>query len=524
VGPVSENQSVHRLKSYYARFYGPKGVEAAVPAASTSRFHVMVFPIQAHGCRNQPSDTDLRFASGGYVNFSLAILSLACGICAIPVGRRATGDFFHPAALIGAVWGVSFGLFLLALFPFVTPGRHVLAFIVVSIGLLVAGTITGQRLDRRIADDGPTWTLRNPRTWVWVFSILGLIGVTWYGLEVARALGWGAFSDFSRIRLALSNYTIPSTFMFLEVFTNIAPLLAFALVLCGTQLRPLDWAGPGACVLSTWVTTGRMQFFLIILTAFFMFVARRGPRLSWTGLGLAVAVVGALLVMNFIVVGTLTGKTPANLSVTMQVPSRTDRVAVAARDPSVVPGAQASSRGSVMMRIDGVLQRGATIYLYATGSYAALGQLMQQPIESSHLTYTLYPAARLLQRLHLLNSSLPSPISPSVNIMRPPAAQLNYNVYTLLYDPLMDFGRWGALVYTAALGILIGIVYGRFVRRRHSPIRLLLLAEIATALTLSIFANMFSNSLSWYVLAGTVGPFVITRALRWSSPTIIAAS
>ena len=61
----------------------------------------------------------------------------------------------------------------------------------------------------------------------------------------------------------------------------------------------------------------------------------------------------------------------------------------------------------------------------------------------------------------------------------------------------MDYGLVGALMYTAVLGLLIGAVYGRFVRRRDSPVRLLLTAEIATALTLSIFANMFSNSQSW---------------------------
>ena len=87
----------------------------------------------------------------------------------------------------------------------------------------------------------------------------------------------------------------------------------------------------------------------------------------------------------------------------------------------------------------------------------------------------------------------------------------------------LAFGLVGALMYTAVLGLLIGAVYGRFVRRRDSPVRLLLTAEIATALTLSIFANMFSNSQSWYVLAGTVGPFVLTRVWHLRSGKSLVA-
>jgi hypothetical protein len=431
------------------------------------------------------------------MNLWAAAVSISLGVLVIPIGRRCTGDYFHPAALVVAVWGLSFGLFLLNLMPFEPPGRLVLALIVAAVALLAGGALAAQWFERRAADDGPTWTLPNPRVWVCLLSILGLLGVAWYVGDVVRVFGWSGFADLARVRQALSDYTIPSTFMFLQVFTSVAPLLAFALVLCGTKLRRVDWVGPVACVLSTWATTSRMQFFLITLTAFFMFVARRGPRLSWAGFSLAVGTVGVLLLTNFAVVGWWTGKTPANLGMRMQISPRTG--------PQVSP---------LAARVENVLHHGATVYLYATGSYAALGQLMRQPLHSPHLTYTFYPAARLLQRLHLLDRSLPAPISPAVRIMRPPGPELKYNVYTFLYDPLMDFGPAGALVYTAVLGGLIGLVYGRFIRRRHSPVRLLLTAEIATALTLSIFANMFSNSLSWYILAGTVGPFVAARAFR----------
>ena len=222
--------------------------------------------------------------------------------------------------------------------------------------------------------------------------------MVWYTVEVVSLFGWEGFTNFGRVRQALNSYKIPSTFMFLEVFTIVAPLLAFALFLCGTRLRAIDWVAPAACVLSTWLSTGRMQFFLITLTAFFMFVASKGPRLSMRALSLAVAVVGALLLTSFLAIGSLTGKTPSKLPVKM----------------TTAP------------------PQSSTVYLYATGSYAALGQLLRQPLHSPHLTYTLYPAARLLQRLHVIDASLPAPTTPSVGITQSTAGVLKYNVYTFL--------------------------------------------------------------------------------------------
>ena len=157
--------------------------------------------------------------------------------------------------------------------------------------------------------EGLAWSLPAARYWVLLFSILGLLGVVWYTVEVVSLFGWEGLTNFGRVRQALNSSNIPSTFMFLEVFTIVAPLLAFALFLCGTRLRAIDWGlAPAACVLSTWLSTGRMQFFLITLTAFFMFVASKGPRLSMRALSLAVAVVGALLLTSFLAIGSLTEK------------------------------------------------------------------------------------------------------------------------------------------------------------------------------------------------------------------------
>jgi hypothetical protein len=286
------------------------------------------------------------------------------------------------------------------------------------------------------------------------------------------------------IRRALAFYDIPSSFLFLEVCCIVAPLLALALHLCGAALRRIDWAGPIACGLATWLTTDRTQFFLVALTGFFLFVMRRGPKLSWGGLFIAGAAAGSLLMVNFAFVDLWTKKSANNpLPLSVAASSNLNRPA----------------------------QQTAAIYMYGTGSYAALGQAMSRPLPRTHGLLCFYPAARLVQRFGIFEFPLPDPKLPLVNIMRPPAQKVWFNGYTFLYFPLADFGRAGSLGYAAALGLLVGLAYGRLVRRRDAPARLLISAQIATALTLSTFANRFANSVSWYVLVGTVGPFLIMR-------------
>jgi hypothetical protein len=429
----------------------------------------------------------------------LTAVLLAAGVVAIPLGRRYTGDFLHPAALVVTVWCLSFGLFLLYLMPFQPPAPAVVAFVLAAIGLLAAGTTLGRRLEQFTPDRAPSPPLSRARAWVWLYSVLGLLGVAWYIREVVHVFGWAGFLDAAAIRQAITTRTIPGHFLFLEFFCIAAPLLAVALSLGGTTLRRIDWIAPILCTVATWMTTERTRFFLIVLTVLFMFVLRRGPTLRWRRLFFVVAPAGILLASNFLFVDLWR--------------KQTDTIFL----PVVMSGAQAPGHAPAASppayNRPTVVQRTAAIYVYTTGSYAALGQLMEQPLDSTHGLHTVYPAARLLVRLGLSRVSLPPAIPPPVNIMRRPGPALQFNAYTFLYYPLMDFGPYGALAYAAVIGLLSGFAYGRLVRRPGSAVRILVGGQIATALALSIFVNKFNNAASWYILAATVAPFIAARSL-----------
>ena len=434
----------------------------------------------------------------------LPAILLVLAVVAVPISRRVTGDFFHPAALFVAIWSLAVGLFLLYLLPFEPPGPGTLFVVLASVALMAAGTFVGQWLERRRPPSAAR-AVPPARAWVWVLSGLGLAGIAWYVAEIVSIFGWPGLRDAFTVRTALGARAIPSTFLILELFCIAAPILAAALALSGQKLRARDWIGPVACALGTWLTTDRAHFFLIVLTIFFMFVLCHGPRLSWARLFVAGATAFTLLATNFLVVGAWTGKSAANLGVPLQLPWT-----VHARRGARRPPASAIER-LLERSVETTLQRGITIYLYTTASYAALGQLMREPAGPPRALYTIYPVTRLLERVHVVEPRLRQ--APRLNILTSSSPRLEYNVYTFLYEPLVDFGRPGAVAYAGLIGVLSGFAYGRLVRRRASPASLLVMGQIATALTLSIFANRFTNTLSWYVFLATLAPVVLAARL-----------
>lgn len=154
------------------------------------------------------------------------------------------------------------------------------------------------------------------------------------------------------------------------------------------------------------------------------------------------------------------------------------------------------------------------MYLYATASFSALDRLLQDAQERTGGLHVAYPIARLLQRLGLIATELPNAIPAFRNLGMTSGTDVSFNAYTFLYYPLVDFGLWGALAYALLIGFGGGVAHGWLRADRASPIRLLVMAHISTALVLSTFVNKFNNTATWYVGILTVLPFLAAGAGR----------
>ena len=456
---------------------------------------------------------------------ALAIALLVAAAVVVPLGRRWTGDWLSPAALVLATWFGSLGLYLLMLLPYRPLDAYPVALIAAGLLALAGGIAIGTGLARRVlsrrvppSPDRPP-SDRSAERWVLAYSAAGIAGFIWYVADVAHYLGWEAFQAGTPIRRALSEKVIPSEYLFLEFFCVIAPLVALAYLLTGTRLRWFVLAGPILCLALVWLTTDRTHFFTVVLTAAFMIFLRAGPSLSFAKAVRVLAVAGILLVLNFWIVGAWLGKTPENLGVKLESPrsqaasSDLSAEVLPESSPAEVADAmrsKASGKGHALPRL---VQKFSTLYLYATGSFAAFSTLVREPPQWTNGAHTLYPVVRALDRAHLWPGRVPRAI-PSYRVITHGPVRLEYNAYTYLYYPYNDFGPAGVAIVSLAVGLACGFVYGAVRVRRDSPLALVLCGQVCLALVLSMFVNKFNNTASWYVAAFTALPFVVAGLRR----------
>ncbi len=453
----------------------------------------------------------------GWTSLALILVSLA----AIPVSRRTTGDFLSPAALVVVVWFTTLALYLLGLFPYRPLSERAVLLLFLSLAALLGGLWAGHWLVRRRGrgeDHGSELPdVRTAETWVAVYSAIGILGFAWYVRDIAHYLGWRAFARGSSIRWALADKTIPSEYLFAELFCVIAPLVAFAFVICGVRLRTRFWIAPLVCVGALWLSTDRTHFFTLVLTTTWMYFLRLGPGLTIGRAIRTLAVVGVILVLNFWIVGAWLGKTPESLGVPLKVPQHDE----AALSLEMVPRAKrAETRREVRhgdsSRLDRVLQKFSTLYLYATGSYAAFSVLVDEPPDGTGGAHTLYPIFRALDRVHLYRGALPAAIPPFRDIMsRDAPNRIEYNGYTYLYYPYNDLGDAGVVLVPLGIGILSGALYAWLRRHRSSPLALVWMAQVYMALMLSMFVSKFNNTASWYIAFFTALPLLPRVPLAW---------
>ena len=442
-------------------------------------------------------------------------LLLAIALLAPVVSRRLTGDFFSPPALAASAWCGTLGLFALRLLPYGPLQPATRALIAGTIVCLVVGSALSAWWMSRRAGPGADATQhpQRPVWWITAYAVAGLFGVAWYVFNVVSLLGWRGFADGYTLRDALSTYRISSAFLFAQFFTIVAPLVALAFVLGNTRVPARALLLPILCVGTTLLTTDRTQFFLLVMAAGFMAAHRFGPEVSWPRIAGVTLLAAVLLVGSFLAVQAWRGgQMPNRTGLFLQLPGAVwiTQTAEVEADPDAPVLGTLGREG----------QRLGLFYVYLTVSYPGLDSLVASPGPRWGGRHIFFPVLRPLQRSGLLDIQLPNPIPEATLVSPPPAAgllPLRYNQYTFLYYPFQDFGTAGALGYALAISVLVGAIYGWGRGNRADPLRLLVVAQTATALALTPFVNKFNNTAWWYILVLTTLPWLVARARSWRS-------
>lgn len=452
--------------------------------------------------------------------WGVALILLAAAPAAVVVGRVWLRQWLPPATVLVGVWAVTAGLYCLRLLPYLPISRLAAWLLVGSCALFLAGLACGGALRRkqgrlggspRERQSGRQWRVSR---WIVTYTVVGMVGMAWYVTSVTKTLGgWSVWRDGSVVRGALGTL-VPGHFYWLEYFCLAAPLAAWAAWLVGERVEPYAWVLTGLCVLALWITTDRTQFFMLMLTSMYMYLYRH-PELSLRHVGRVVAGVAFILIVNFLAVGYWTRKTPARLHIPLSV-----AVAASGVDPAAGGGGEPAA--GTARKVEGTplarpLQTFTVLYLYATGSYPAFSRLLERGPIYSMGRFTFYPIFRLVQKMGRRPSPALSVIPPPVVISSPGVSPpLYFNAYTYLYYYYEDFGVVGVLAVPLVLGLAAGWVAEGFGRSRASPWRLILLGQIAMAITLTTAFNKFNDTATWYVTALAVAPFA-TRGLRRKS-------
>jgi len=427
----------------------------------------------------------------------IAVLLLALAVSAPLLSRRSTGDVWTPSAIAVSTWAGTLGLFALDLIDYPPLPAHVQGLIAGTVAALVGGAILGQRLADRYQSEPPQPAradvgVRRPTLTVALLALVGLAGVAWYVRLVVTTGGWTLFSQGEMLRYLLTIYTIPSRYLFLQQVCSAAALVAWALVLSGVRIGAVGVLAAIAATLGTLTSTDRTQIFTLLLSGGFMYALRRGAAVPLVRLTVGAAAAAVLLAVAFFTIGAWTGKTASQVGLRMQLP--------------------AAAPGTWQGRAVETAQEASVAYFYATGSYAALAQLVEAGHPRLHGRHTFFPLLRALQRAGVVTIDLPAAIPPFVAVAhRADGTPFGTNAYTFLYYPLEDFGPIGAIVYAALVGAGCGWAFAWARRDRASPLRLLVAGQLSTALALTFFVNKFNSTAFWYVLLWTALPFL------WSS-------
>lgn len=132
-------------------------------------------------------------------------------------------------------------------------------------------------------------------------------------------------------------------------------------------------------------------------------------------------------------------------------------------------------------------------YLYLTANFPALSVIFDDVDDEIRFNpqRTLAPINRIFQILLKSDSDKVTNNADFTEIPFP------FNTYTWLYDPLLDFGKSGSLLYVILIGLLSGLVW-EYVNVHKSNLSIFMYGFFSSGILFTIMTNKFSGIFYWY--------------------------
>ncbi|MEN6317428.1 MAG: O-antigen polymerase [Syntrophaceae bacterium] len=149
-------------------------------------------------------------------------------------------------------------------------------------------------------------------------------------------------------------------------------------------------------------------------------------------------------------------------------------------------------------------------YIYLTGPWAALGELLRNPFETRDWGfYCFYPIYKVVG--YIYNESVNTNVMPAVYI------PVWYNVYTMHGEAFVDFGYIGIIIQSLFLGFIARKMY-KIIKYNKNYMDALIYALILTAVGLSFFNSIITHFsfifLIAYILIWKLITMFITQLLQ----------
>ena len=406
------------------------------------------------------------------------LLLVAMAGATFPMGRAATTRFLSPASLYVAMWLLLVGLYLMPVVAYTDVGSDAWLAVFGSLAAFTGGclftiTLAGRARPQPLRpQDALAFRVDRSRLEraILIITLLGTIGLIGYLKLVNDQFGVGVFFSGNSFIVRQAEATEefqrefgPAKFLNYLNFA-IPPLLMFYYRVFpkGAALKLIVCAVP--TVASAALSLDRTQPFFVIMWTAFIYLLLTGKS-EGRRLLVAALAVGGLLIVVFLAVGAVLGKTAENNPLLLSASLLPETF-----DPILLP------------------------YSYLTSGIPALDRyLASNPPAEYWGLFSLLPVSKILVGWGLA-SAAPSEIGPFYLIPFP------QNTYTFLNVFYSDFGMPGVFGVPFALGVVSTWLHKRFLER-PSLLNTVQLALLLYCLAISVFGNKFVSTFIWELAA-----------------------